>query len=227
MNETKFGYLLINKPVGPTSHDVVHKLRCITGIKKIGHAGTLDPFACGILILAIGREATKGINRYVKLNKEYVATLYLGSISTTYDREGEIKKWPGNVKKITNDEVQEVLKKFVGEQLQTPPMFSAKKVKGKRLYKLARQGRVVDRPASAIKIETINLLKYEWPFLQIKIKCSSGTYIRALADDIGKKLNCGAYLSELQRTKIGPYLLENSFDIEKINKENWTNYLFS
>jgi len=227
MNETKFGYLLINKPVGPTSHDIVHKLRCITGIKKIGHAGTLDPFACGILILAIGREATKGINRYVKLNKEYVATLYLGSISTTYDREGEIKKWPGNVKKITNDEVQEVLKKFVGEQLQTPPMFSAKKVKGKRLYKLARQGRVVDRPASAIKIETINLLKYEWPFLQIKIKCSSGTYIRALADDIGKKLNCGAYLSELQRTKIGPYLLENSFDIEKINKENWTNYLFS
>lgn len=227
MNETKFGYLLINKPVGPTSHDIVHKLRCITGIKKIGHAGTLDPFACGILILAIGREATKGINKHVKLNKEYVATLYLGSISTTYDREGEIKKWPGNVKKITNDEVQEVLKKFVGEQLQTPPMFSAKKVKGKRLYKLARQGRVVDRPASAIKIETINLLKYEWPFLQIKIKCSSGTYIRALADDIGKKLNCGAYLSELQRTKIGPYLLENSFDIEKINKENWTNYLFS
>ena len=227
MLDVKTGLLILNKPVGPTSHDMVSKLRKITGIKKIGHAGTLDPFASGVLIVAIGREATRKIDKFVKLDKEYVATLHLGFSSDTFDRMGKITKWPSEIKEIGVDEVQKVLQKFIGEQDQLPPMFSAKKINGKKLYELAREGKTVVRKPARINIYNIELLKYEWPFLEIKIECSTGTYIRALANDMGTSLNCGAYLENLKRTSVGPYREEEAVNIEKITVANWPEFLFA
>ena len=219
------GFLLLNKPSGPTSHDIVDKLRKITGIKKIGHAGTLDPFASGLLILAISRSATKQINKFVKLDKEYVARLHLGAETDSYDRTGEIKEYQHNEenmanlskKKISSKEVRIVLESFLGPQKQIPPMFSAKKVKGQKLYKLARKGIEVKREASDINVYKIKLLELSWPFLEIKVSVSSGTYVRSLALDIGRKLKTGAYLEELQRTKIGEYDIKNALELENLD----------
>jgi tRNA pseudouridine55 synthase len=226
MNNSNSGFILINKPIGPTSHDIVSQLRKITGIKKIGHAGTLDPFASGLLILAIGREATKRINEFVKLDKEYSAVLKLGAVSNTYDPEGNIEIKSNQVPP-TESLIATVLEKFLGEQEQVPPMFSAKKINGQKLYNLARQGKIVQRQPNKIKIYDLEIVNYCWPELSLKIKCSSGTYVRSLGNDIGERLGCGAYLSGLQRTKIGSYLLEDCVDIEKVDKENWIKFLFS
>ena len=226
--EKKSGFLLLNKPTGPTSHDMVYKLRKITGIKKIGHAGTLDPFASGLLIMAIGRESTKQISKYVKLDKEYIATLYLGATSTTHDPEGEITKKPGfgyPKPGFNAEEIKKVLEKFKGEQKQIPPMFSAKKVKGKKLYELARKGIEIKREAVDINIKNLELLEYKWPELELKIKCSSGTYIRSLAYDIGEALRTGAYLTVLERISIGEFLLNKSCKIEELNEDNWEGFL--
>lgn len=218
------GFLLINKPKSWTSHDVIDKLRAITGIQKIGHAGTLDPFATGLLIIGVGREATREINKFVKLNKEYIATLHLGKISDTYDPEGKISDY-GFEGKISEEKINKILKKFTGEQNQIPPMFSAKKVKGKKLYELAREGKEIERQPQQITIYEIELLEYNYPALKIRVKCSSGTYIRSLGYDIGLALGCGAYLEELERTKIGEYKLEEAMDIEEIIKDNWQKFL--
>ncbi len=219
------GFLLINKPSGPTSHDIVDQLRKITGIKKIGHAGTLDPFAEGLLILAVEREATKKISKFVKLDKEYIATLKLGATSDTYDRTGKVEE----IKKSTQpspEEIEKVLKTFINETEQLPPMFSAKKIKGKKLYELARKGIEIERKPHKIKIHNIEILDYKYPLLKIKVKCSSGTYIRTLAHDIGQILSCGAYLEELQRTAIGDFKIENAIEIKKLTPENWNEFLF-
>lgn len=198
------GFLLINKPSGPTSHDIINKLRRLTEIKKIGHAGTLDPFASGLLICAVGREATKEIDKFVKLDKEYIATLHLGAVTDSYDRTGKIiKEYAG--KPITEEVIRKAVLGFVGEQLQIPPMFSAKKINGKKMYELARVGKEVERQPCAITIYEMEILSYDWPRLKIKVKCSTGTYIRTIAYDLGQKLGCGAYLEELERTKIGEY----------------------
>jgi len=218
------GFIIINKPIGPTSHDIVDKMRKITGIKKIGHAGTLDPFASGVLILAIGRESTKRIDKIVQEKKEYLADFFLGKVTDTYDREGKfLHEYEGE--EIDKKNIKKVLKSFKGKQEQVPPMFSAKKVKGKKLYELARQGKTIERRSSEIKIYKIKLEKYIWPILKIKIKCSKGTYIRSLAFDIGEKLGCGAYLKELERTEVGNFKLKKSINIENINRENWKIFL--
>lgn len=220
------GFIIIDKPVGPTSHDIVDRMRKITGIKKIGHAGTLDPFARGVLILAIGREATKRINELVKTNKEYVADVRLGAVTDTYDRTGHVLK----EKKTTPpslEKIKKTLNEFRGEQEQLPPMYSAKKIKGKKLYELARKGEEVERKAVPITIHSLELMNYEFPELKIKVKCSSGTYLRTLAYDIGEALGCGAYLEELQRTKVGEHRLEDAINIEKITSDNWTEYLIN
>ncbi len=222
------GFLLVNKPSGPTSHDIVYRLRRITGVKKIGHAGTLDPFARGLLIMAIGRKATREIGKFVKLDKTYVADLKLGATSDTHDRTGEIQLKinpsaplrTGNEKLyhapgVKIDNIVKSLDKFTGKQKQVPPMYSAKKIKGQRLYKLARKGIEVKREPVEIEIFSIKLLKYKWPDLQIEVQCSSGTYIRSLAHDIGEKLGCGAYLEELKRTAIGKYQFEDAVDLDK------------
>lgn len=218
-------FLLINKISGPTSHDIIDKLRQITGVQKIGHAGTLDPFASGLLIVAIGRESTRQISKFVKLDKEYLATLKLGAVSDTYDRTGRKQLTIDNLQ-LTESEIERVLKKFIGKQKQIPPMFSAKKVKGKKLYELARQGIEIEREAQEVEIYNIELL--EWLNvncqLSIIVKCSSGTYIRTLAHDIGQALKCGAYLQKLVRTKIGEFKLEDAVEINKLNKNNWQEY---
>ena len=220
------GFLLINKPSGPTSHDIVDKLRRITKIKKIGHAGTLDPFASGLLILAISRSATRQIDKFVKLDKEYVAKLHLGKETNSYDKTGNITKtFNISKKKISLKEIKAVLDSFLGSQKQTPPMFSAKKIKGKKLYKLARKGIEVKREANDIIIHKIELIAFYWPFLEIKVNSSSGTYIRSLALDIGQKLKTGAYLEDLQRTKIGEYVLENALELENLDFEKIENNL--
>ncbi len=205
-------FLLINKPSGPTSHDIIDQLRKITGIRKIGHAGTLDPFASGLLLVAVGRESTKEIFKFVKLDKEYIATLKLGAISNTYDRTGEIQLTANN-QQLTEKKIKNILNKFIGKQEQIPPMFSAKKIKGKKLYELARKGIEIERKPSMIEIYNIKILEIKNCILEIEVFCSSGTYIRALAHDIGKALGCGAYLQELVRTKIGKHKLENAIDL--------------
>jgi tRNA pseudouridine55 synthase len=219
------GFILINKPPEITSHGVVDKLREITKIKKIGHAGTLDPFAQGLLILGIGREFTKKLSIFQKKDKEYVATLRLGAESDTFDKEGKIAE--KKVEKIPErKEIEEVLESFLGEIFQTPPIFSAKKIKGKKLYELTRKGIKVEPKPQRVKIYKISILEYNFPYLKIKIKCSSGTYVRSLANDLGKKLGCGAYLEELIRTKIGEFSIEKAVEISKLSSQNWKSFLF-
>jgi tRNA pseudouridine55 synthase len=220
------GFLLVNKPPGITSHDVVDYLRRITKIKKIGHAGTLDPFAQGLLILGLTRSFTKKLSLFQKQDKEYLATLRLGAISDTFDKEGKIIE-----KEIENipqrKVIKEVLEQFKGEILQTPPIFSAKKIKGKKLYELARKGIKVEPKKEKVRIFKINLLRYRFPYLKIKIHCSSGTYVRSLANEIGKNLGCGAYLEELIRTKIGHFSLNQAVKLSDLNSSNWTNFLIN
>lgn len=223
-DDKKTGFILINKPEGVTSYQIVETLKKITNIKKIGHSGTLDPLAQGLLILAISRQATRKLSSLLKLDKEYIAVLKLGFTSNTFDREGTITK--RKIKKIpSRPEVIRVLSSFVGKIQQTPPIFSAKKVKGKRAYQLARQNKKVNLKPQKVEIKEIHLLKYKFPSLEIKVKCSSGTYIRSLAADIGEKLNCGAYLEKLTRTKIGSFSLEKAVSPSKLNSKNWTKYL--
>ena len=221
----KSGFLLVKKPKNITSHDVVDRLRKISGIKKVGHSGTLDPFATGLLILGIGKRATKKLSRFLKADKEYIGLLKLGAVSDTFDDTGKILKKEKN-KEPTKDEVKKALKSFLGEINQTPPLFSAQKIKGKPLYRLARKGIKIKPRAKKAKINKIEILNYSFPYLKIKVKCSSGTYIRSLANDIGKTIGCGAYLEELKRTKIGLYSLEKAVELSKINKENWQKFLY-
>ncbi len=213
-------YILINKGKGISSFQVVASLRKITVIRKIGHAGTLDPMAEGLLIVAIGRESTKEINQFVNLDKEYVANIYLGKSTDTYDREGKIlSEYQGKEVKLV--QIKKIIKSFIGEIEQIPPMYSAKKHKGKKLYELARKGIEIERKAALVNIKAIEILDYKWPNLEIKVKCSKGTYIRSLAHDLGCKLKTGAYLQELKRTKIGDYDLDSAHRLEEVSVNNW------
>ena len=206
--------LFVKKPPGPTSHDIVDEVRRITGEKRVGHAGTLDPFAQGLLIVLVGREATRRQSEFMKLDKEYIATLHLGAESNTGDLTGTISSTRAS--EINLEPIGKALQKFVGEISQVPPEFSAIKINGKKAYELARAGKEVKLEARKIKIYGIEVINYKWPSLELKINCSSGTYIRALARDIGRELECGAYLEKLVRTKIGEYKLENAINLSQI-----------
>jgi len=212
------GILLVNKPSGPTSHDIIDQVRKITGTKKVGHAGTLDPFASGLLLVAVG-DATKLLKHYVGLDKEYKAVLRLGAVSDTYDRTGKISKFQfpsaaaDSKFPITKSQIQKVLKSFVGKQKQVPPMYSAKKIGGKKLYELAREGKTIKRKAEHVEIFEIKLLSLKGDLLHMQCRVSSGTYIRTLAHDIGEKLGTGAYLEELKRTRIGDFRLEEAIRV--------------
>ncbi len=184
---------------------------------KVGHAGTLDPFATGLLIVGVGREATKKLDEFKNMPKTYIATIMLGATSDTYDKTGQITMHDAHSMIQPNKkQVITILKSFVGKQLQIPPMFSAKQVNGQRLYQLARKGISVERQPNEIEIYKIKLLDYSWPILKIEVQCSAGTYIRTLAHDIGAKLGVGAYCQELTRTKIGKYSLNNATNIKDI-----------
>ncbi|MFA6447505.1 MAG: tRNA pseudouridine(55) synthase TruB [Patescibacteria group bacterium] len=209
--------LLVDKPAGITSHDVVDAARRIFKIRKIGHAGTLDPFATGLLILGIG-PGTKKLTELVGLDKTYLATARLGATSTTDDPEGEIVETRSSQlvarssKTPTRDAVEEALKKYRGTFEQTSPLYSAKKIKGQKMYELARKGlgATVELPKKMVTISGLKVLEYSWPFLTLEVSCSSGTYIRALARDIGRDLGCGAYLTALRRTRIGEFKIEDA-----------------
>lgn len=203
----------IYKPKGPTSHDIVDQVRRATGVKKVGHAGTLDPLARGVLVVAIGRQATKKIAELVQKEKEYVAQIKLGMTSMTDDEEGE--KEVSEVSRIPKmTDVKKVIGMFVGKIKQVPPAYSAVKIRGQEAYKRARRGEEIKMPARLVDIKEIEILKYKWPVLEIRVVTGSGVYIRSLARDIGEKLGVGGYLVDLERTRVGEFRREDVVKLE-------------
>lgn len=211
------GILVINKPVGWTSFDVVAKIRNKLNVKKVGHTGTLDPQATGVLVLCVGK-ATQFVQKLTGLDKEYVCEITFGATSTTDDAEGEIKEVAG-ASEAPLSVIEDILKEFTGTFDQIPPDFSAKKIQGKRAYKLARQGEDVELKPVQVIVRTMELLDYKWPKLKIKINCSKGFYVRSLARDIGKKLGIGGYLSALERTKVGHFSIESAISIDQADEK--------
>lgn len=209
-----FGFLNVYKPVGKTSHDVVAVLRRITKIKQIGHTGTLDPFAEGVLPVCIGK-ATRLIE-YLEDDKAYIGTFCFGKSTDSFDIEGNIVEEFSE--KVTDDEIISQLKQFEGEIEQTPPIYSAIKVNGKKLYEYAREGKSVEIKSRKVTIEKIELKSFdaETQSAEIYIKCSKGTYIRSIAQDLGKSLSNGCYLSRLQRVQAGKFLVENSIKLDDL-----------
>ncbi len=215
------GILLVNKPKGWTSFDVVAKVRGTLkkrGIAKpkVGHTGTLDPLATGLLVLLIGK-ATKQASEMSKANKTYESIIKLGVSSTTGDEEGEKSKISD--KKPSLDEIQKVLDAFLGEIEQTPPAYSAIKVNGQRAYKLARKGAEFELKARKITVHSLQMTEYKYPLVKLEAHVSSGTYIRTLAEDIGKQLGTGAYLTNLKRTQVGQFDIKDAINVQKISAE--------
>jgi tRNA pseudouridine55 synthase len=211
MNE---GILLIDKPRGRTSFSLIPYLRRLSGLKTIGHAGTLDPFATGVMIMLLGKPFTRRSDDFLHAEKEYQACLTLGHATNTFDCEGTATFSSDKIPTLV--EIHEALKKFQGTIFQIPPMFSAKKVQGKKLYELARKGVEIERKPIQVTLQT-QVIEYCYPFLRISVTCSKGTYIRTLADDLGKELGCYAHLSELTRTRSGHFHLSQCFSWEKVN----------
>lgn len=202
------GILLVDKPAGMTSHDVVDLIRRQFDIKKAGHAGTLDPAATGLLVVLIGK-ATKLSSKFTSGDKEYEAVMTLGRRTDSGDAEGEILS-ESDFRGITEERIREAFRSFEGETEQIPPMFSAVRHKGKRLYELARKGKEVPREPRKIRIEKLRIDKIALPVVHFIVRCSKGTYIRKLCDDIGNKLGCGAHLSGLRRVSSGEFSLKDS-----------------
>jgi tRNA pseudouridine55 synthase len=201
----------IYKKKGPTSRDIVNTLKKEIGEKKIGHGGTLDPLAEGVLVVGIGRTSTKKLHTEMFNEKEYLATIFLGEKSTTGDREGEKTKIEFQ-KKLKVKEIEKVLESFVGTILQRPPAFSAVKIEGKESYKWARKGIIKETKKREVELKKIDLLSFRYPFLKIKVTTGKGVYIRSLAEDIGENLRCGGYLYSLVRTRVGSLKLEDCYD---------------
>jgi tRNA pseudouridine55 synthase len=207
--------LLINKPLHWTSFDAVRKIRNIIRIKKVGHAGTLDPLATGLLIICTGK-FTKKINEYQAKEKEYTGSFTLGAVTPTYDLESEPQDFK-NFDFVTQELLDETAVKFLGEIDQVPPIHSAIKQKGKPVYLAARKGHEVKLEPRKINIKEFEITKMELPVVFFKVVCTTGTYIRSLANDFGAALGCGAYLSSLCRTRIGEFTLEQSVTIEEFS----------
>lgn len=205
--------LFIDKPSGITSFDAIRQMRRKLGIRKIGHAGTLDPLATGLLILATEKD-TKKLTAFLKLDKEYEAEMELGKTSDTYDRDGKIQVIIEHPE-ISRENLDAALKEFVGEIEQTPPAYSAIKVWGKPAYKYARKGEKVELPSRKIRIFEIEVLDFTPPFVRLRVQCSSGTYIRSLVHELGLTLGTGAIVQNLRRTKVGNFVL-NSVPLEKL-----------
>ncbi len=220
----KEGIILVNKPNGLTSHDVVARVRRKFGIKKVGHAGTLDPLATGVLVILVGK-STKLSDSFMGLDKAYRATMILGKKTTSADIEGDtIQERPYDA--VTLEQVEQIFKEFTGNIKQLPPMFSAIKFKGKKLYELARKGITVEREPRDVSIGLLKVLRFEPPYVEFYMECSKGTYVRQLADDVGERLGCGACISQLERTKVGSFHINESVNIEDINESHlrpWKN----
>jgi len=218
------GVLCVDKPLGMTSHDVVNRVRRVAGLRRVGHAGTLDPLATGVLLLCLGR-STRLIEYLVGHDKVYETTVRLGQTTATYDAEGEVVA-ERPFTHITLHQIQDTLDSFRGEIQQQPPLYSAVKQDGQPLYKLARQGKKdVTRPFRTVTIHELTLLKWDPPFLSLHISCSSGTYIRALGYDLGEALGCGGHLSALRRLAVGDFTVETVVPLDLLSPENITSYL--
>lgn len=216
------GILIIDKPEGITSHDVVFKVRRKLRIKKVGHAGTLDPLATGVLVVLLGK-STKLSSQFIAFDKSYRATLILGTITNSADIQGEVVlQKPYH--HLSKENIIKAVQNFQGESQQIPPMISAVKHNGQRLYELARQGIEVERKARLIKIDRIHVEEINLPYIKIDVDCSKGTYIRQLASDIGEFLGCGACISQIQRTKVGHFKLEDAVKIEDLNESHIRNW---
>jgi tRNA pseudouridine55 synthase len=226
------GILLIDKPSGWTSFDVVNKVRGIVGSSEfntshkkrfpVGHTGTLDPLATGLLVLMLGTY-TKKVPEYTKLDKTYDVTMRLGQTSTTGDEEGE--KTTVSDRQPTKEELHIALARFEGDSMQKPPAFSAVKINGQRAYKLAREGKAVELEARPVHIERIILTEYNYPDVQFTTHVSSGTYIRSLVEDLGRLLDTGAYMSDLRRTRVGKFQLQNALSMDGLSAEAISNSL--
>ena len=214
------GIVNINKPYGKSSHFVVAVIRRITRIKKVGHTGTLDPLATGVLPICIGRESTKLSQAIMDGTKRYKALLQLGKTTTTQDSEGEVTS--EREVNVTETDIKNAVAEFVGEISQIPPMYSAVKINGQKLYKLAREGKEIEREPRKITIYSIDVLNIDLnaATVELDICCSKGTYIRTLCNDIGEKLGCGGYMASLVRTKSASFTLENSITLEEF-EEFW------
>ncbi len=219
------GILLVDKPAGWTSFDVVNFTRRIVATHegkkpkncKVGHTGTLDPFATGLLVLLIGKEYTRRASEFSKLNKTYEVTMILGKTSTTGDPEGEITVVSGAAP--THDELEKALEQFRGPIMQVPPAFSAIKIDGQRAYKLAREGKEVVIEPREVTINSLEIVDYSYPDVKLVADVSSGTYIRTLCEDIGKALNTGAYTTALRRTIVGDFKIENALTTEVLAEQ--------
>ena len=198
------GLIAVDKPVGPSSHDIINRLRRLTGVKRIGHAGTLDPFASGVLVVGISREATRDLDTIVKTEKEYLAIVRLGATSNTDDRTGKLTT-TSDPAMPSKAEIEQALQSFVGTILQTPPAFSAIKLQGMKAYTHARKGKPLTLEPREVHVKSIELLAYAWPDVTVRIVCGAGVYIRALARDLGVVLKTGGYVQELRRTRVGTY----------------------
>lgn len=210
------GFVVIDKPAGITSHDVVSRVRRILGTRKVGHTGTLDPFATGVLPVAVN-DGTKAIPFLDEGVKCYEAVMQLGVATDTLDMTGAVIR-TADWLPVTREDVESVLKQFTGHLSQIPPMFSAIKQDGQPLYKLARQGQVVERTAREITIHSLELLSFALPFVSFRVVCSRGTYVRTLADDMGEILGCGGALKELRRTASGPFDISSSISLEGLEE---------
>ena len=217
------GILLVDKPSGITSHDIVDRLRRKLRMKKIGHAGTLDPLATGLMIMLIGK-ATKVSQFLISLDKSYEGTFKLGVETESQDSDGEVVDERELPSELSEKEIKEVMKEFLGDQYQTPPMFSAKKIDGVPLYKIARKGKTVEREPRFIRINNLTLNKWTTPFGQFFMDCSKGTYVRTVFHDLGQKLGFGGHLTALRRTKIDQFSIEGVNTLEEIEQMGTADY---
>jgi tRNA pseudouridine55 synthase len=212
------GLLPVHKEAGMTSHDVIYKLRRITDARKVGHTGTLDPGASGLLLICFGR-ATKLTQFLTEWDKSYRATITLGATSDTLDADGTIT--PGtNIPELSRGEIESILSEFTGRITQKVPAYSAVKVDGRELYKYARKGVEVETPSREVEISELELINFDPPQLEVMVRCSKGTYIRVLADDMGRKIGCGAYLQSLVRCSLGPFELECALSLTDVEKRH-------
>jgi|SRR3989344_1083075 len=207
MDAVPEGMIAVWKPAGMSSHDVINRVRRASGIRTVGHAGTLDPLARGVLVIGVGRTATRGLAAEVQKEKEYVTTVRLGVTSSTDDEEGE--KTPHEVAVIPSREmVDAAVQRFVGEIMQVPPIYSALKIKGKPAYAYAREGKELEMKARPVTVKVMEVLSYDYPDIRVRAVTGAGVYIRSLARDIGAALGTGAYMADLERTRVGEFTKE-------------------
>ena len=214
------GVLLVDKPQGITSHDVVDRVRRLLRTRRVGHAGTLDPMATGLLVILVGK-ACKASQYLMSQEKEYVATVKFGEITDSQDADGEVIETRPVPEDLTADAIREGMKSMLGDQYQTPPMFSAKKIKGVPLYKLARKGEEVEREARFIRVERFDLLAYRAPEADFIVKCTKGTYVRTLGHDLANKLGPGGHLTALRRTMSGEANVSGAVTLDALNEMDY------